>query len=173
MNRFVIGFKRPLLLAFFLGCTVSFLTNRALTLRLVFPAMIYWSFVPLIEIATLAAICSRNRDKIPLSVLIDSFFRGFRPWLLWLVGMCAIWSLLSPATRSIDWTVNTAWLIGGVVVAVIWSLYIDFAFFQSVLRRSRATAFRELALQRLISWSLILGIIGAPTIWSDITGRLW
>jgi hypothetical protein len=30
-----------------------------------------------------------------------------------------------------------------------------------------------LVVQRLISWSLIMLIIGGPTIWSGATGRLW
>jgi hypothetical protein len=168
-----LSLKRPLLFAFFLGCTVSFLTSGTLTLRLVGPAMIYWSFVPLIEIAALAAVCWSDRQNIPFPRLIDSFFKGYRPWLLWLVGMCAIWSLLSPPTKSFDWTVSIVWLDGGVALALAWSLYIDFSFFRSILRRSPAGAVRELALQRFISWSLIMAIIAAPTIWSDITGRLW
>ena len=153
------GLKRPLFLAFFLGCTVSFLTSGTLTLRLIGPAMMYWSFVPLIEIAALAAVCWSNRENIPFPKLIDSFFRGYGPWLLWLAGMCAIWAFL--------------WLGAGGALAIAWSVYIDFSFFRSVLRRSRAGAARELALQRLFAWSLIMAIIAAPTIWSEITGRLW
>jgi hypothetical protein len=166
------GLKKPLLLAFFLGCTVSFLTSGTLTLRLIGPAMIYWSFVPLIEIAALSAVCWRDRQDIPFPRLIDSFFRGYSPWLLSLAGMCAIWSLLSPSAKSLDGTVSIVWLDGGVALAIAWSLYIDFRFFRSVLRRTPAGAVRQLALQRLISWSLIMAIIGAPAIWSDIAGRL-
>ena len=172
MNAWL-ALKRPLLLAFFLGCTVSFLTSGTLTLRLIGPAMIYWSVVPFIEIATLAAVCWSNRQAIPFPRLIDSFFRGYGPWLLWLVVMCAIWFFLSPSAKSFDGTVSIAWLGAGGALAVAWSLYIDFSFFRSVLRRSPAGAARALALQRLLSWSLIMAIIAAPTIWSDITGRLW
>ena len=168
-----LGLKRPLFLAFFLGCTVSFLTSGTLTLRLIGPAMMYWSFVPLIEIAALAAVCWSNRENIPFPKLIDSFFRGYGPWLLWLAGMCAIWALLSPPAKSFDWTVCILWLGAGGTLAIAWSVYIDFSFFRSVLRRSRAGAARELALQRLFAWSLIMAIIAAPTIWSEITGRLW
>jgi hypothetical protein len=168
-----VGLKKPLFLAFFLGCTVSFLTARTLTLRLLVPEMVSWAFVPLIEIAALATVCRRDRRNIPFAELIDSFFRGYSPWLLWMTGICAIWSFLSTASKSLDWTISVVWLLGGVVCAVVWSLFIDFRFFRSVLQRSPAVAARELALHRLISWSLILAAIGAPTIWSDITGRLW
>src|SRR5262245_54501626 len=168
-----LALKRPLLLAFFLGCTVSFLTSRMLTLRLVVPAMIYWSFVALIEIAALAAVCRRDRKNILFPKLIDSFFRGYSPWLLWLVGVCAIWSVLLPPAKPFDWRLSILWADFGGVIAIAWSLYIDFSFFRSVLRRSTTGAVRDLALQRLISWSLIIAIIAAPTIWSEITGRLW
>src|SRR5215467_6235125 len=98
MNAWL-GLKRPLFLAFFLGCTVSFLTSRTLTLRLIVPTMIYWAFVPLIEIVSLAAVCQSDRQNTPFPRLIDLFFRGYSPWLLWLVGVCAIWSLLSPPAK--------------------------------------------------------------------------
>jgi hypothetical protein len=172
MNTWL-GLKRPLYLAFFLGCTVSFLTSGTLTLRLIVPATIYWSFVPLIEIAALAAVCWGNRRDVGFPSLIDSFFRGYGPWLLWLVGMCAIWACLSPSAKSLDGTVSIVWLGAGGALAVAWSLYIDFSLFRSLLQRSPARAARDLVLQRLISWGLIMSIIAGPTIWSDITGRLW
>ena len=165
--------KRPLFLSFFLGCTVSFLTSGTLTLRLIGPATLYWSFVPLIEIAALAAVCWSNRQNVRFPRLIDLFFRGYGPWLLWLVGMCAIWASLSPSVKSFDGTVSIVWLGAGGSLAIGWSLYVDFSFFRSVMGRSPARAARDLALQRVISWSLIMSIIAAPTIWSDITGRLW
>jgi hypothetical protein len=172
MNAWV-GLKRPLFLVFFIGCTVSFLTAGALTLRLVLPAMIYWSFVPIAEVLALAAVCGRARRPIPFPKLIDSFFTGCRPWLLWLAGMCVIWTLMSPSTKSLDRTISVVWLGGGAVIALAWSLYIDFQFFRSVLNRSPQKARRDLAIQRVISWALILPVLGAPTIWSEITGRIW
>jgi hypothetical protein len=168
-----LGFKRPLFLAFFLGCTVSFLTARTLTLRLVMPEMVSWAFVPLVEVAALAAVCRRDCRSTPFVELIDSFFSGYSPWLLWMTGICAIWSLLSPASKSLDWTISIVWVLGGVVLAAVWSLFIDFRFFRSVLHRSPAVAARELVMHRFISWTLILAVIGGPTIWSDIAGRLW
>jgi hypothetical protein len=168
------GLKRPLWISFLLGCTVSFLTTRALTLRLILPSMIYWSFVPLIQIAALAAVSRRqDRKSFRFSELIDLFFRGYSPWVYWLIGMCALFVFLSPSSKSLDWTVSILWLDGGAVLAVALSLYIDFFFFRSVLRRSRTAAVRDLALQRLISWFVIMGIIAGPTIWSDVVGKIW
>lgn len=168
-----LGFKRPLSLAFFIGCTVSFMTAGTLTLRLVVPATIYWSFVPIIEIAALIVVCWNQRQNVPFPNLIDSFFAGYRPWLLWLAGMAAIWCFLSPSTRRVDWAVEVIWELGALLIAVARSLYIDFHFFRSVLKQDSSRAARQLAIQRVISWGLILTIMGGPTIWSEITGRLW
>jgi len=168
-----LGLRRPLFLAFFIGCTVSFLTAGTLTLRFLVPGMIYWSFVPIVEVAALAAVCWKHRDNVPFSGLVDSFFAGYRPWLLWLAGMCVIWALMSPSAKPLDWTVGMIWQDAGIVIALGWSVYIDLHFFRSVLKSSPAQARRELAIQRLISWALILAVVGGPTIWQVLTGRLW
>ena len=168
-----LGLKRPLFLAFFIGCAVSFLTAGTLTLRLLLPGMIYWSFVPIVEISALAAVCWKDRHDIPFSSLVDSFFAGYKPWLVWLAGMSVIWTLMSPSAKPLDWTISVVWLDGGVVIALVWSIYVDFHFFRSVLKRSTGRARRDLAIQRLISWGLILTVLGGPTIWQGLTGRLW
>jgi hypothetical protein len=167
-----LALTRPLFLAFFLGCAISLSTARILTVRLIVPGMIYWSFVPLVEIAALAIVCRRRRE-IPFSKLIDSFFQGYSPWLLWLVGMSGIWCLLSPSLKTLDWTISVVWFLAGIAVAVAWSIRIDLHFFRSVLGRTGESAMRALMLHRVISWTLILGIIAGPTIWSGITGELW
>jgi len=172
MNAWM-ALKRPLFLDFLLGCTVSFLTVRSLSLRLVVPGMIYWSFVPLIEIGALVVVSRGDRQNVTLPRLIDSFFVGYRPWFLWLTGLCAIWSWLSPGAKALDYTISVLWLLCGVAVATAWSAYVDFRFFTTILRRNRARAVRELVIQRLISWTLIMFIVGGPTIWSGATGRLW
>ena len=172
MNAWL-GLRRPLFISFFIGCTVSLLSADRLTLRLLLPAMIYWSFVPLVEIAALVAVCWRDRNGIFFPSLVDSFFSGYRPWLLWLAGMCVFWVLMSPVAKPLELTISVAWLDGGAVAAITWSLYIDFHFFSSVLKRTPAGARRTLLMHRLISWGLILPILGGPTIWQGLTGRLW
>src|SRR5262245_16395350 len=107
-----LALKRPLLLAFFLGC---FLTHRGLTLRVIAPAMIYWIFLPLIEIVMLAVTARKSRSGTTFGGLIDSFFGGFTPWLVWLLGMCTIWAFLTPSAKAFDWTVSEVWMIGGVL----------------------------------------------------------
>ena len=167
-----LALKRPLLFAFTIACMVSFITSSTLTLRLVGPAIVLWSFIPFIETASLIAVCWSERQKISFPRIIDLFFMGHGPWSIWLIGMVAVWSFLSPESKGFDFKIGLLWRDGGFVAATLWSLYIDFCFFRSVLGRNPARASRDLLLERLISWSLIISIMGAPVVWSDAVGRL-
>ena len=163
--------KRPLFVAFLLGCAVSLITSGTLTLRLVLPSMIYWGLLPLIQAAALTAVCWSERRRVSIPRTIDSFFAGYGPWSLWLIGISAIWSFLSPLNRSIESTLSTTWFFGGAGAVIIWSAYLDFCFFRFVLDKSRKDALRNLLVQRLISWSVIVFILGAPAAWEETVGR--
>jgi len=148
---------------------MSLITSSGLTLRLAGPAAIYWSFVPLAEIAGLAAVCWPGRRTRPLSRMLDLFFAGHAPWLFWLIGLCAIWSFV-PTIQA--FALTRIWLYGAGAIAVVWSAYIDFRFFRFVMGRNAARAARDLLLQRLVSWTLIIGIFGGPAIPPEIAARL-
>jgi hypothetical protein len=162
--------KRPLFLAFLIGCTISLVTSPGLNLRLAAGGTVCWSFVPLAGIAALIAVCGRKREGLSLARTIDLFFTGAGPWAAWLIGLCAIWSFLPPA-RAFAFS-NPFWLYGGAAVAIVWSAWIDFRFFRLVLGRGRVGAWGGLLLQRLISWSLVILIFGAPSIPPEIAARL-
>jgi hypothetical protein len=162
--------KRPLFLAFQLGCTVTLVTSPGLNLRLAAGATVYWSFVPLAGIAGLIVVCSRNRNGLSIARTIDLFFTGAGPWAFWLIGLCAIWSFLPPA-RAFALS-NPFWLYGATPIAIVWSGWIDFCFFRSVLGRGWAGAWGGLLLQRLISWSLVILIFGGPAIPAEIAARV-
>src|SRR5437763_17006530 len=70
-------FARPLLVLLVFGCAVSLMTSGRLTLRLALPAMVYASFVPLLEMASLGAVC---RGRLPFRRAVDLFFVGHAPW---------------------------------------------------------------------------------------------
>jgi len=160
-----LGLKRPLFVAFVLGCTVSLLASATLTPRLVGSASLYCCFVPFSETAALIAVCWRERYAVSFPRTIDAFFAGHGPWLLWLIGCCAIWGFLSPAQIFIPFQV---WFDGVAVIVVVWSAFIDFWFFRIVLGRSSAGAARALLAQRALSWALILLIFGQPAIAPEV-----
>jgi hypothetical protein len=106
--------KRPALVALILGCTVSFLTARSLTLRLVVSGAVTWSFVPLLEVASLAIVWKWHRPTLPLPTTVDVFFTGHGPWSLWLIGSGALWAGLPQLVPSRVW-------LGSGVVVLVWS----------------------------------------------------
>ena len=163
-----LGWRKLLLIALVLGCTMSFVTSTTLTLRLAGPATIYWSYVPLAEIAALASVCWHQKSPRSFLEIVDLFLAGHGPWLLWLIGLCIIWSLIPPI-QAFD--VTKFWMYGAGPIVLAWSAYIDFCFFRFVMRRNPAVAGRDLFLQRLVSWTLIVTVFGWPAIPPELASR--
>src|ERR1035441_1306513 len=100
-----LAIRRPLLVAAVFGCAVSLMTSGRLSLRLAAPATLYWTFVPLLEIAGLAAVWPWKRSPVSFARGIDLFFVSNTPWSLWLCGFAGIWAFFPPAL-VIAWTEN-------------------------------------------------------------------
>ena len=158
--------RRPLFVAFILGCTISLITSGRITARLAGPATLYWTFVPLSEIAALVALWWGRRQIVSLPRAVDLFFMSHGPWSLWLIGMAIMWSFFDPI-RTYGGP-NLIWLDGAGVAVMVWSGYIDYCFFQRIFGRSSTQAAGDVLLQRLISWSLILLIFGGGSLWEEI-----
>jgi len=160
--------RRPLLLALVLGSTVSLITEEKLSLPLVLSASFTWSFVPLLQIASLAAVRPRGRGVASLAHTVDWFFLGQGPWLCWLVAFAAFWSSVSSLGHFVaplwPWTATAA-------AAAVWSAYIDFWFFRGVLRCDANSALRHLLLQRALAWSLGILCFGASSLIPDLLRR--
>ena len=157
--------KRPAFVALILGCTVSFLTARSLTLRLVVSGAVTWSYVPLLEVASLAIVWKWHRPTLPLARTIDVFFAGHGPWSLWLISSAALWAGLPQLISSRVW-------LGSAVVVLIWSAHLDYCFWRTALSRSHAEAIRDLLLQRALCWIPGVLVFGAGSLWSDLMGLL-
>jgi hypothetical protein len=161
--------RRPLLLMFVIGCAASLLTSGRLTLRIVLPATVYASFVPLCEIVALAAVYGRR--KMPFRQLVDRYYQGHTAWMIWLILFGALWAFV-PAKTAYGLTFfNSLWRDSAVVI-LLWSLFVDFRFFRQVLERSRSQATRELAIQRLIAWTTGLAIFVGPGAWQVVASWL-
>ena len=162
------SWDRPLIFLFVLGCSVALITSAKLDPLLLASSVLYWSFVPAAEICGLLLACRR---MMPPTRAIDLFFAGHGPWMLWLIGLTAIWSLASTAAAS-ELT-NHLWRSYAGIVVVLWSLWIDYWFFRIVCQFQWGAALRALAIQRLVSWAIVLTIFGAPAAFQEITERLW
>jgi hypothetical protein len=91
------AWRRPLFMAFLLGCTISLTTTGSLTLRLVVSAALSWSFVPAIEIAALAIVLHGAGHWGRLPRLVEMFCMGCSVWSVWLIGVSIIFAAVPPA----------------------------------------------------------------------------
>jgi hypothetical protein len=143
------------------------MATGSVTTRLVLPAAVYWTFVPLVQIAGLAVVLRKQLR----AETVDAFFAGQGPWLLWLAGFAALWTLLPAEAAYQSWGFPDLWW-GAAAAAAAWSLWIDFGFFRRIGGRSPAGAAKDLAIQRLVSWSIGMIIFVAPAGWQTVAAAL-
>src|SRR5258708_1564972 len=95
-RRRMFALRRPFFLAAFLGCCVSLIAAWRLDLRLVAGETVSWAVLPLLQIFALAGTCVFRRRSLEFSHIIDLFFAGFGPWMLWLTGFVLAVSPTAP-----------------------------------------------------------------------------
>jgi hypothetical protein len=152
--------RRPLFLAGVLSCGVSLIASGMLTLRIVAPAAVYWAFVPLVELLALMAVIWSRRQRISLAAAIDTFFAGHGAWTLSLIGLSGMMAFLPPPLAYEVMT--TLWLLVTALV-IAWSACIDFYFFRWMCGASRAAAVRDVAVNRLLTWTAVFAIFTGAT----------
>lgn len=150
---------RPLLFAFAIGCVVSLGATGTLTARIAGPATVYWMFVPLVEIAALAAVARRRPAHVPFAAAIDAYFTGHAAWTLLLIGLIAAIAVSPP---SAWWMLLTRFGLAGMLIVMMWSGYTNYCFYRVVLGSTRAAALRALALSRLITWVVVFAVFALP-----------
>jgi hypothetical protein len=152
------GARRPLLMAAVLGCAISLMTAGRLTARLIGPAAVYWSFVPLLQIAGLWVVCR----GAPGAKRIDRFLASNAPWLLWTTAFAAVWGLgPSPWVIGRTWFSTFWYVLAG--AAAVWAGIRDYRFSRQVLGRAHAQALGDVAMERMVAWPAGLAIF----LWSS------
>jgi hypothetical protein len=164
-NGAVVLLRGPLFVALAVACSISFLTRGYLAPGLITSEAFAWSFVPLAEIAGVAAVWRARRSNVSFAQAMDLFFAGHAPWLLWLVASVVFWR--SGDTRSS--AVFSAWVLSIVPIAA-WSGYIDFQFFRQVTGMKNPG--RYLVLQRVIGWTLFISVFGGVSLWPGLIEEL-
>jgi hypothetical protein len=160
--------QRPLFMIVLLGCLVSLVTAGSLSMRLFAAGAINALFVPLLEIGVLVGLW-RGKRTIPFSRTVDLFFMGHGPWVLYLLVFSAIWAFASPTEAFV---LTARWMWSLLVVALVWSAYIDFCFLRHVLPESAARAAGKLLALRVITWGIGLVIFGGGSLWPEILRKL-
>jgi len=147
------------------------MTSGRITFRLVAPAMVYWSFVPLVQIASLAIVCRNRPPEMPFRRTVDLFLRSNWPLLLWLLLFSAAWACF-PAASVIPWWSYRSVQFGSAGVALAITARLDYRFLRRDLKRTPRDAVLQLVAQRLLSWTPILLIFVAPAAWEVVASEL-
>lgn len=160
-----IALRRPLSVALLLGCMVSLVASQRLTLRHVAGGTLGAFFLLLAQIAVLWIVCGRRR-AMPFARLVDIFFAGYGPWILWVLAFSYLWAFL-PMEIALKyfWTGSIA-VTGGIVMA--WSFYLDYRFFRGAMSRGRFGAAWDAARVWLLSWAVCIVIFG----WSAVPAEV-
>lgn len=158
-------YRGPLLVAFVLGCGVSGIASGRFTARLILDGALAFAFVPAIQLIALAIALRLTESRLTsFGHAVESYFAGYRPWLLWILVVTAAFAIV-PARQLGPWLSPALF---GSVVPLLWSLMVDFRFFRSRPGSSRAGAIRALALQRAIAWSLSLAYFIGIAFWYEV-----
>jgi hypothetical protein len=160
--------RRPLFLTAVLASVVSILTSSAVTLRIVGPAALYWTFVPLAELVGLFVVAGRRCSRVSASVAIDAFFAGHGPWTLNVIALAVTVSAVRPDEA---WHLLTMVCLPITALVIAWSAYIDFRFFREFLSASRVRALVDVTLVRLVTWPLVFGIFAVPGMGASALAR--
>jgi hypothetical protein len=151
--------RRPVFVALVLGAMVSLIASSGLTIRIAGPAAVSWCFVPVAEALALAAVTWRRRKGVLLSVLLDRFFAGHAAWTLLLIVTAGTLAFVPPA---MVWRLLTGVCLWTAALVVVWSAYVDLCFFRFVVGAGRAAAVRDVAVLRLLTWTVVFWIFAVP-----------
>jgi hypothetical protein len=153
--------RRPLFVACVLGCVASMLTAGAVTARLALSVPLYWSFVPITEMAAVLIVTAARRETMSRSRVIDLYFTGHGAWTL---ALLAIGLTLSSAPGRLMWQLLTTMAIAVLVLVIGWSAYIDYWFFRTIFAATPRRALRDTALVRLITWPVVFIVFALPAV---------
>jgi hypothetical protein len=148
--------RRPLLVGLMSGCMFSLWASQRLTLRHLVDGTLNGSLLLFGQFIAMAFV--RRGTTISYSRAIDLYFSGFGPWLVWMIGMSAVWAFAP--MQAFVWAGLRTILIS-VSLVVLWSAYIDFQFFRQVFKRSAMRAAWDLLQHRVVSWLIFMVIFGS------------
>jgi hypothetical protein len=161
----ILWLRGPTFIAVILGCCISLLVSAALNLSLALSTAFCWTFVPLAELVALQFVIGSSTPELPRARRVDLFFAGHTPWLIW-IALLGMAGAFLPLTEIVE--VSARWMLASGVVALVWSLWIDYQFFRVVCGASRTAALGKLLVQRLISWTLVIAVFAYGSFWQSV-----
>jgi hypothetical protein len=144
---------------------VSLWASGRLTTRLIIDGMVSFAFVPVFEILSLAVVYRRGPRRVPFARAVDGFSIANAPWLLWLLAFSVLRCLQTPRQATTLSPSLMLTLLLSLIPAAAASAFIDLRFFRDVLSRPPRSALGDLVVQRLVSWTCILGYYVGHELW--------
>jgi hypothetical protein len=140
--------RRPLLVAFVLGCAVSVLASGRFTLRLIVDGTLSMAFVPASQMLGLAAVYPFRRTKVSFAEAVDRFFAGNTIWLAWMFAFMVL-AVVLPVTGQGQ--LQGPFLISS-TLPILWSVVVDRRFFADGMGRTGWSGALDIAIERLVAW---------------------
>ena len=152
--------RRPLLVAFVLGCAVSVLASGRFTLRLIVDGTLSMAFVPACQMLGLAVVYPFRRTSVTFAYAVDRFFAGNTIWLAWMFVFMVLGAVL-PVTEQGH--LDGPFLISS-ILPIVRSVAVDRRFFAEFMGRTGWRAVCDIAIERLIAWlAAMLYFLGVAT----------
>ena len=147
--------RRPVRLAMVLACFISFTTTGQLSIRMTVDGLVCWSFIPLLNLATVGVMASRF-SRHDLAASIDGYLASFGPWLAWLLGIAGLAVWLPPGEGEVwaMWPSPIAFM--ALAIAQLWSSWIQYRCLVVLWRLPRLMALALLAAMKLVVWGTIV-----------------
>jgi hypothetical protein len=161
-----IALRRPLFITFFIASCATFISRGEVTVGSILLAMITWFWVLLVQWGALWVAFACGRVRLT-SRLTDLYFLSYSPWLLLLLGWSVLTTILS---MHFNFVLFWKWLSLAPVAAMV-CLYLDWQFFRVAVGGTEEEASRMLAIQRAISWPILLVIYSYGSLWQTLAER--
>ena len=137
----------PALLALLLGIVTSIAAAGRTAAPIVLGQILCWSFVPVLQIATGAALVRSARDRrVSVARAIELLFAGHGPWSFWLIGMAAL--MLAAANQTA--------ILASAPVPMVWTAVLMSAYGREVLGLTRRAAWARALIHQLATVAVIV-----------------
>jgi hypothetical protein len=158
---------RPVLVAGVNGLAVTLSAAGELFPTLWLGSALTWAWAPALQMLLAAPLIVLARalggSRLRLSSALDLFFLGHGPWSLWLMGAGVALGWHLPNTTGFDFMP----VARTIVVPIVWTVLLVFAFFRVGLGLSRAKAVLLTLLYQGLLWGCVYLYVGVATY------RLW
>lgn len=154
--------RRPLFTVFVIGAFVSLTTTGRLVVPFVVDGMLWWSFVPALQIILLTLVITVfGRSTLQLSRSIDLFFAGHGPLWLWLLGISGVCLFVPVPHVDALLSYSAPSFLASVIAGVVWSIVTTFGFFRGALDLSRTRATLATLTYSIALWGTLISYLFA------------